>query len=76
MDKSSPAGDASVSDLLKTNLLSSSSACFRLAAEEVVAEKDEAVEDATDEVVADVASQAGGATKSAVDQADAEEVVD
>ncbi|CAL8160715.1 unnamed protein product [Prunus armeniaca] len=46
------------------------------AVEEAVAEEDEAEKDAADEVVTDIADQAGGAAENVADPADAEEAVD
>ncbi|CAL2247723.1 unnamed protein product [Prunus armeniaca] len=64
VDKSSPAGDACVSDLLKTHFLSSPSSCAELV---------DQIRQACDLVVADVVDQAGGAAESVANQANTEE---
>ncbi|CAL8136501.1 unnamed protein product [Prunus armeniaca] len=75
MDKSSPAGDACVSDLLKTHFLSSPSSCAELV---------DQIRQAGDlgkkhfisfkkAVVADMVDQAGGAAESVANQANTEE---
>ncbi|CAL2237147.1 unnamed protein product [Prunus armeniaca] len=64
VDKSTPAEDACVSDLLKTNFLSSSSTCAELVHQ---------IRQAGD---LDVEDQASGAAESVADQTDAEVVAD